>query len=652
MRKRCVYCGTEYNREDRCPVCGSSTYDNGSEESVDSRQRKIDENILRRDEDEKKSRRAGIWFLVIILVLLVLLGIYVFQNYSIRVLLKDGPEAALEAKEQEKASQTVMMDSWNKARELMSGSNYEQALVELNKIDSGCTCYKEAQQLKVEASVSYKAATLSMTETYIKDGKYREALILIQDAEKLVPNDTDLQTNKSSICTALSQSCANDARNYVAAGQYEEAIKTLTDTENSCGQSSEISALITVYIADYTNYIFDKANQVLATEGYAAACAVVDGAYSILKDNSDYIARRDAYTGSKTVPLSNLTPILGGLDRITGRNYDVNGVEHADALSCDSDKSATYRLDGKYSRLTGSCYKSLDSQDQWVQGFVNIYGDGQLLFESGLLEIGTEPVPFDLDINGIDILKIDIQCGYYCTSGEYQIGEALLYGTNIPTGNPTATPSPLPTAASASESVTLTNLNAGNEFYLGKYEQDNNLSNGQENIVWQVLKVENGRALAISKYGLDMKLFNDTYAAVTWETCSLRKWLNGEFYQNAFSDSEKSVILETTMSNPSSSTFGTAGGNSTTDKVFLLTEAEASTYFSNKTARLCYPTEYAVARTAFVSKVGASWWWLRSPGMDSLHFSFIGGSGDFEPEGWEVTYPNGVVRPVVWIKTQ
>ena len=223
--------------------------------------------------------------------------------------------------------------------------------------------------------------------------------------------------------------------------------------------------------------------------------------------------------------------------------------------------------------------------------------------------------------------------------------------TSVPTAIPSPTPRPLPTSTSTSEPAVIKNLSAGNEFYLGKYEQDNNLSNGQENIVWQVLKVENGRALAISKYGLDMKLFNDTYAAVTWETCSLRKWLNGEFYQNAFNDSEKSVILETTITNPSSSSYGTAGGNSTTDKVFLLTEAEASTYFSDKTARLCYPTEYAVARTAFVSKVGASWWWLRTPGMDSLHFSFIGGSGAFEPDGWEVTFPNGVVRPAVWIKT-
>ena len=230
------------------------------------------------------------------------------------------------------------------------------------------------------------------------------------------------------------------------------------------------------------------------------------------------------------------------------------------------------------------------------------------------------------------------------------------YPTNIPTNVPTAipspTPRPLPTATSTSAPAAIKNLSVGNEFYLGTYEQDNDLSNGKENIVWQVLKVENGRALAISKYGLDTKLFNDTYAAVTWETCSLRKWLNGEFYQNAFSDSEKAVILETTITNPSSSEYGTSGGNNTTDKVFLLTHSEAAAYFPTAAAGLCYPTQYAISKNVWLGDAGGTWWWLRSPGMDAMHYTFINASGYYQAKGWEVTYTQGAVRPVVWIKTQ
>ena len=207
-------------------------------------------------------------------------------------------------------------------------------------------------------------------------------------------------------------------------------------------------------------------------------------------------------------------------------------------------------------------------------------------------------------------------------------------------------------AAGTSEYVAV-NLNVGDEFNLGKFEQDNDLTNGEEAITWQVLKVEDGWVLAISKYGLDMQRFNDTNEPVTWESCSLRKWLNGEFYQNAFSDAEKAVIMETTISNPSSPKYGTDGGNATTDKVFLLSEVEAKeTYFSDKASRVCYPTQYAIAKNAFISSIGGTWWWTRSPAMSRMHFTFVGGSGAIEPEGFEVTEDRGVARPAMWLRTR
>ena len=205
-------------------------------------------------------------------------------------------------------------------------------------------------------------------------------------------------------------------------------------------------------------------------------------------------------------------------------------------------------------------------------------------------------------------------------------------------------------AAGTSEYVAV-NLNVGDEFNLGKFEQDNDLTNGEEAITWQVLKVEDGWVLAISKYGLDMQRFNDTNEPVTWESCSLRKWLNGEFYENAFSDSEKAVIPEVTLSNPSNLQYGTDGGNDTTDKVFLLTQSEAVAYFSDETARRCYPTEYAIGKGVWRSDTGGSWWWLRTPGLDDTHFAFVNGVGYYQAKGWEVNYSDGVVRPAVCIKT-
>ena len=51
-------------------------------------------------------------------------------------------------------------------------------------------------------------------------------------------------------------------------------------------------------------------------------------------------------------------------------------------------------------------------------------------------------------------------------------------------------------------------LAVGSIITFGAYEQDNNTRNGKEPIEWQVLEIKGGRALLISKYGLDAKRYN------------------------------------------------------------------------------------------------------------------------------------------------
>lgn len=121
----------------------------------------------------------------------------------------------------------------------------------------------------------------------------------------------------------------------------------------------------------------------------------------------------------------------------------------------------------------------------------------------------------------------------------------------------------------------------------GRYEQDNNASNGRENIEWIVLDVQDGKALVFSLCGLEWQQYNKTDEEVTWESCTLREWLNNDFLNGVFSDGEKSMIC-TTMVPPV--------GNrdaSTEDKVFLLSEREMNKYeeyYIN-----CDATEYADA---------------------------------------------------------
>ena len=88
-------------------------------------------------------------------------------------------------------------------------------------------------------------------------------------------------------------------------------------------------------------------------------------------------------------------------------------------------------------------------------------------------------------------------------------------------------------------------ISAGDVVTFGHYEQDNNLDNGPEAIEWIVLDMQEGKALLLSKYGLDAIPYNTEYVNITWEQCTLRTWLNQDFLKTAFDEKEQSAILTT-----------------------------------------------------------------------------------------------------------
>ena len=197
----------------------------------------------------------------------------------------------------------------------------------------------------------------------------------------------------------------------------------------------------------------------------------------------------------------------------------------------------------------------------------------------------------------------------------------------------------------------------GSTITFGCYEQDNDLSNGAEPIEWRVLAVENGRALLISAYGLDARPYNDSDTSVTWETCSLRQWLNGEFYNTAFNDSEKIAIAQTMVQAEDNPTYGTKAGSDTADRIFLLSMSEAERLFADDDERMCTPTAYAIAQGCWqetrYKPEGTCWWWLRSPGYNSKYAALVRASGIVDASGifaGNIYYSsNGMVRPALWV---
>lgn len=206
----------------------------------------------------------------------------------------------------------------------------------------------------------------------------------------------------------------------------------------------------------------------------------------------------------------------------------------------------------------------------------------------------------------------------------------------------------------------------GNYVTFGTYPQTK-AGNDATPIEWLVLARDGNKALLISRYALDAQPYNKDYTSVTWETCTLRKWLNGTFYNKAFSSAEQAAILTTNVDNSKNqcySGWSTSGGNNTQDKVFLLSYAEANKYFgvtydnSSNTKSRVAPTAYAIAQEAWTSSsnktadsTDAGWWWLRSPGSYQDCAALVYSDGSLF-SFFSVNDASGSVRPALWVNIE
>lgn len=185
----------------------------------------------------------------------------------------------------------------------------------------------------------------------------------------------------------------------------------------------------------------------------------------------------------------------------------------------------------------------------------------------------------------------------------------------------------------------------GDKVYFGLYEQWDEV----QPIEWRVLET-GSKLLLITEYGIDCKPYNETREDITWEKCSLRRWLNHDFLKKAFNEDEELMILASTVKADANPKFNIDAGIDTSDKVFLLSFSEAQRYLSSNIQRICKPTAYAKKQgTNINTDAEVCWWWLRSTGNISSNAAFISNDGSVNFYGSYVDNNNICLRPALWI---
>ena len=184
-------------------------------------------------------------------------------------------------------------------------------------------------------------------------------------------------------------------------------------------------------------------------------------------------------------------------------------------------------------------------------------------------------------------------------------------------------------------------------------------------IKWRVLNISGTEALLIADRMPDVYPFNNEAVDVNWEQSALRKWLNDEFLNRAFSTEDQAAILVTALENAPNFYFNTYSGPATIDKVFVLSENEvfatdaAKSYGFypgdevNDKARRFTSTMYAKCRGAWWSSssnnLGNSFWSTRTNGYTMANTTFVGDAGDIYNRGIAVTCNDMGIVPAMTV---
>ncbi len=186
---------------------------------------------------------------------------------------------------------------------------------------------------------------------------------------------------------------------------------------------------------------------------------------------------------------------------------------------------------------------------------------------------------------------------------------------------------------------------------------------------WRVLDIQDNAALIITEYIIEQRAYHDAYKDTTWADCSLRKYLNDEFY-SSFNEADQSRIIPVTNRNPDNPWYGTKGGADTLDSIFLLSLEEVTCkYFGDSSSILHNPgknqrywfqrkdenNSNRIARLE--GYTWSTWWWLRSPGRVNIKTVYVHGDGNIGIQGNNILKGNisdgkclGGVRPALWLK--
>ena len=272
-------------------------------------------------------------------------------------------------------------DNLAKGDEAFDKGDYETAMAYYGKIPKDAEEYKQAQEKIAACRDQYVADALKTAEDWIKKSNYAEAIRTFEAALAVLPDDAELQDKLDDVSGEYETRTLEKVDSYVSENKYDEAIALLQDV------------------------------------------------LKVLPDSDKLSDRLDALRLEKPISLNSIATYRDDTVRICeakdDTNVDVNGVAYQDATLFDASEDAkqSFTLSKKYKSMTGVMFVpkiASDGKEIWIK----IYADDKLIWSKEGITNEDGPIPFELDLTGVSVLRIETG-----NDGSYSHGYLILANT-------------------------------------------------------------------------------------------------------------------------------------------------------------------------------------------------------------------------------
>lgn len=315
-----------------------------------------------------------------------------------------------------------------------ASKDWEKAIEEYKEVKENDSNYETAQEKQEELKGKYKTDLIEKVNSFCNEGKYQEALNLLTQGGKILLEDADLKNLRTEAAAHLTEKTESDAlaqaKEKADGGDYPGALQILSDAAKKVNASVNLTAAIEDYKEQYHQQLLAEADSYTQQGNYEQAIATLTQGINYFGEGgeigNEFNEKIEEYKNKLPIALNKLT-VVDKKNVAIGTREDVFGNKYSDVIDFTvnlwsmSESYIEYPPNGNYKYLSGTIFVSKSTQ-VGQKNRIRIYADEVLVYESGELDVKTEPFSFDVDIANARFVRIEavsdqVNSGYACIAG-------------------------------------------------------------------------------------------------------------------------------------------------------------------------------------------------------------------------------------------